>query len=132
MNIRFVVTHLSYGSPASFYRPYEMAKYLTNIGAESKILTPFEEDARNISGVPMIKMQNITQKLGASSFAYNSLRKIIYSKTLSRLISYDKLLNSLAEKTAKNIEKSLDVLNSSINIALEKRFAATKTDPQTI
>ena len=28
MNIDFVITHLSHGSPGSFYRPYELLKEL--------------------------------------------------------------------------------------------------------
>ena len=108
MDVRFVVTHLSHGSPGSFYRPYEMARHLAKLGVISKILTPFEEDVKKISEVQMVGMPHISQKLKASNFAYGSLRRIIYSKKLSHLISYDKLITSLAEKTARNIEKSLD------------------------
>lgn len=109
MNIRFIVTHLSHGSPGSFYRPYEMAKHLTKHNVTSKILTPSEEDVKNIKDVTMIALPNIGQKLRISNFVYETIRKVIYNKKFGQFIAYDKLLVSLSERIASGIEKSLDL-----------------------
>lgn len=109
MNIRFIVTHLSHESPGSFYRPYEMAKHLTKHNVTSKILTPSEEDVKNIKDVTMIALPNIGQKLGISNFVYETIRKVIYNKKFGQFIAYDKLLVSLSERIAIGIEKSLDL-----------------------
>ena len=109
MNIRFIVTHLSHGSPGSFYRPYEMAKHLTKHNVTSKILTPSEEDVKNIKDVTMIALPNIGQKLRISNFVYETIRKVIYNKKFGHFIAYDKLLVSLSERIASGIEKSLDL-----------------------
>jgi glycosyltransferase involved in cell wall biosynthesis len=109
MNVRFVVTHLSHGSPGSFYRPYEFAKQLISQGINAKIFTPSEEDVKNITDVPMISLPNFGQKLKISNFGYHGIRKFVYSKFLSPIIPYDKLLLSLSNKISNSLEKSLDI-----------------------
>jgi glycosyltransferase involved in cell wall biosynthesis len=109
MIVRFVVTHLSHGSPGSFYRPYELAKQLIYHNIDAKIFTPSEEDAKNITDVPMISLPNIGQKLKISNFGYHTMRKFVYNKFLSPIIPYDKLLLSLSNKISNSLEKSLDV-----------------------
>ena len=107
--VRFVVTHLSHGSPGSFYRPYELAKQLLNQNVDAKIFTPSEEDVKNIIDVPMIMLPNIGQKLKITNFGYHAIRKFVYNKFLSNIIPYDKLLISLSNKISSSLEKSLDV-----------------------
>lgn len=109
MNVRFVVTHPSHESPGSFYRPYEMAKHLTKHNVTCKILTPSEEDVKNIKDVTMIALPNIGQRLRISNFVYETIRKVIYNKKFGQFIAYDKLLVSLSERIASGIEKSLDL-----------------------
>lgn len=109
MNVRFVVTHLSHGSPGSFYRPYELAKQLISHNIDAKIFTPSEYDVKNITDVPMILLPNIGQKLKISNFGYHTMRKFVYNKFLSPIIPYDKLLLSLSNKISNSLEKSLDV-----------------------
>jgi glycosyltransferase involved in cell wall biosynthesis len=109
LNVRFVVTHLSHGSPGSFYRPYELAKQLISHNIDAKIFTPSEYDVKNITDVPMICLPNIGQKLKISNIGYNAMRKFVYNKFLSHIIPYDKLLLSLSNKIANSLEKSLDV-----------------------
>ncbi|RZD38580.1 MAG: hypothetical protein CXT78_14830 [Thaumarchaeota archaeon] len=108
MNVRFVVTHLSHGSPGSFYRPYEMAKQLQYHNIDAKIFTPSEEDVKNIRDVPMMMLPNIGQKFKITNFGYHAMRKFVYNKFLSNIIPYDKLLISLSNKISKSLEKSLD------------------------
>jgi glycogen(starch) synthase len=109
LNVRFVVTHLSHGSPGSFYRPYELAKQLISHNIDAKIFTPSEYDVKNITDVPMICLPNIGQKLKISNIGYHAMRKFVYNKFLSNIIPYDKLLLSLSNKIANSLEKSLDV-----------------------
>lgn len=108
MNIGFVVTHVSHGSPGSFYRPYELTKQLLQKNINAKIYTPSEEDVQNIRDVSMIAIPNIGQKLKISNIGYNAMRKFVYSKILSNVLPYDKLLLSLANKIYLGLEKSLD------------------------
>lgn len=109
LNIRFVVTHLSHGSPGSFYRPYELAKQLLYHNIDAKILTPSEEDVKNIKDVPMIMLPNIGQKLKITNIGYHAMRRFVYNKILSNVIPYDKLLILLSNKISSSLEKSLDV-----------------------
>ena len=121
MDIRFVVTHLSHGSPGSFYRPYEMAKELTKQNVANKILTPFSTDVQKITDANMELLPNLTQKLLISNFVYGNIRKLIYNKTLSKMIQYDKFLVSAANALEKNLEKTLtskpDVLQGEQEVA---------------
>ena len=108
MKVAIVVTQLSQDSPGSFYRPYEMAKELSKLGILSEILTPFSTDIQNFNNVSMKLLPNIAGKLMLSNFAYRSIRKIVYNKRLSNIISYDKFLQSSSEKIAIGLEKCLD------------------------
>ena len=76
MNVNFVITHLTHGSPGSFYRPYELLKELIFQGHNGKLLTPFSQDVKNITDVPIELIPNITKKYIPQNFAYNNLRKI--------------------------------------------------------
>ena len=98
MNIDFIITHLSHGSPGSFYRPYELLKELINQGNNGRFFTPFVQDVNTIDDVHMELIPNITSKYIPQNFVYNNLRKILYSKTISKFVSYDKFLISSAKK----------------------------------
>lgn len=106
MKIDFLITHLSHGSPGSFYRPYEIVKQLRNHHIDSKILTPFMEDVKNIHDIPIKFLPGINNKFYDSSFAYNKFRKIIYGKHMSKFVSYDKLVVSLSEKITNSLIKN--------------------------
>lgn len=108
MKVAIVVTQLSQDSPGSFYRPYEMAKELSKLGILNQILTPFSTDIQNFHDVSMKLIPTIAGKLMLSDFAYRSIRKIVYNKKLSNIISYDKFLQSSSEKIAIGLEKCLD------------------------
>lgn len=108
MKVAIVVTQLSQDSPGSFYRPYEMAKELSKLGILNQILTPFSTDIQNFHDVSMKLIPTIAGKLMLSNFAYRSIRKIVYNKKLSNIISYDKFLQSSSEKIAIGLEKCLD------------------------
>lgn len=108
MKVAIVVTQLSQDSPGSFYRPYEMAKELSKLGILNQILTPFSTDIQNFHDVSMKLIPTIAGKLRLSDFAYRSIRKIVYNKKLSNIISYDKFLQSSSEKIAIGLEKCLD------------------------
>jgi len=108
MKVAIVVTQLSQDSPGSFYRPYEMAKELSKLGILNQILTPFSTDIQNFHDVSMKLIPTIAGKLMLSDFAYRSIRKIVYNKRLSNIISYDKFLQSSSEKIAIGLEKCLD------------------------
>ena len=107
MNIDFVITHLSHGSPGSFYRPYELLKELIIQGNNGQLLTPFVQDVNTINEVPIQLIPNITKKYVPQNFAYNNLRKILYNKTLSKFLPYDKFLIYSAKKIEDNIRKNL-------------------------
>ncbi len=107
MNIDFVITHLSHGSPGSFYRPYELLKELISQGNNGRLLTPFVQDVNSINDVPINLIPNISQKYIPQNFAYNSIRKILYNKTLSKFLSYEKFLISSAKKIENNINTNL-------------------------
>ena len=77
MNVTFVLTHLSHQSPGSFYRPYDIAKNLKNLGTDVKILTPFREDVEMYSDVPLTELQNFGTNLKIKNYTYNSVRKIL-------------------------------------------------------
>ena len=108
MKVAIVVTQLSQDSPGSFYRPYEMAKELSKLGILNQILTPFSTDIQNFHDVSMKLIPTIAGKLMLSAFAYRSIRKIVYNKKLSNIISYYKFLQSSSEKIAIGLEKYLD------------------------
>jgi len=122
MKVNFVITHLSHGSPGSFYRPYEIVKQLSNQGIDAKIFTPFEHDVKNFKDIQMKLLPNIGNKLSVSNFAYNSLRSIIYNKHISKLVSYDKLLKSSSDRIAKSLD-TLDFNHHDI-IQAEQEVAA--------
>jgi len=69
MKITFVINQLSHQSPGSFYRPYEMAKNIQNFGNECNILTPYKEDVKNYSDVPLIELPNVAKKQKNYSFS---------------------------------------------------------------
>jgi len=121
MNVTFVLTHLSHESPGSFYRPYEIAKTLTNFETNVKILTPFREDVKNFTDVSMYELPNLSSNMQITSYAYQSVRKILKSSRLSRVTPYDKYLLSSAEKLAQSIEKSMknppDILQGEVETA---------------
>jgi len=104
MKVNFVVTHLSHGSPGSFYRPYEIVKELSNQGITTKIFTPFEQDVKNIKDIQIELLPNISSKLMVSNFAYRTLRNLIYNKHMSKLVSYDKFLKSSSKRIAKSLD----------------------------
>lgn len=120
MNVTFVLTHLSHDSPGSFFRPYEIAKALTNFVNDVKILTPFREDVENYTDVSMVELPNISSNFQITNFAYQSMRKILSSR-LSRVTPYDKYLTSSSDKLAQSIEKSLkdtpDILQGELETA---------------
>ena len=107
MNVTFALTHLSHDSPGSFYRPYEIAKALTNFVSDVKILTPFREDVENYTDVSMVELPNISSNFQITNFAYQSMRKILRSSGLSRVTPYDKYLTSSSDKLAQSIERTL-------------------------
>jgi glycosyltransferase involved in cell wall biosynthesis len=107
MNIDFIITHLSHGSPGSFYRPYELLKELINQGNNGRFFTPFVQDVNTIDDVHMELIPNITSKYIPQNFVYNNLRKILYSKTISKFVSYDKFLISSAKKIEDSLRNNL-------------------------
>jgi len=107
MKVSFIVTHLSHGSPGSFYRPYEMSKQLAKLKIENDIYTPFTEDVKNIHDASMIEIKGFGQKLNMSNFLYGTFRKIIYNNRLSRFISYDKLIVKLSDQLSNKMKKSI-------------------------
>ena len=76
MNIDFVITHLSHGSPGSFYRPYELLKELISQGNNGRLLTPFTQDMNSINDVPINLISNITQKYIPENFVYNNIIRV--------------------------------------------------------
>ena len=98
MNINFLITHPSHISPGSFYRPYEMAKNLIDLGHGTKILTPFGDDVDRINDVPIQKINTKNSIINIGESTYETFRKVIYNKRLSSFIPYDKILLSLSEK----------------------------------
>jgi len=110
MKVSFIVTHLSHGSPGSFYRPYEMSKQLAKLKIENDIYTPFTEDVKNIHDASMIEIKGFGQKLNMSNFLYGTFRKIIYNNRLSRFTSYDKLIVKLSDQLSSKMEKSIKTL----------------------
>lgn len=121
MKVNFVVTHLSHGSPGSFYRPYEIVKELSNQGINAKIFTPFEQDVKNFKDIQMKLLPNISSKLFVSNFVYNRLRNIIYNKYISKLVSYDKFLKSSSDRIAKSLDNlennSPDIIQAEQEVA---------------
>ncbi len=107
MNVTFVLTHLSHQSPGSFYRPYDIAKNLKNLGTDVKILTPFREDVEMYSDVPLTELQNFGTNLKIKNYTYNSVRKILKISKISQITPYDKFLTSWSEGLAERIEKSI-------------------------
>jgi len=103
LNTAFLITHISYESPGSFYRPYELAKHLIKMGEEATIYTPFRENLKN-SDVPIHTIPISTPKI-FSNFIYHSMRKLLYNKKLSKIIPYDKILLSSSKKLEQSLTK---------------------------
>jgi glycosyltransferase involved in cell wall biosynthesis len=122
MNINFLITHPSHISPGSFYRPYEMAKNLIDLGHETKILTPFGDDVDRINDVPIQKINTKNSIINIGESTYETFRKVIYNKRLSSFIPYDKILLSLSEKIFSGLENCLD---NSVNVIQAEQEVAS-------
>jgi hypothetical protein len=81
LNIGFIVTYLSHGSPGSFHRIYEICKHLSNNNKlECSILSPFSEDVNNIKDIDMCLIPSIMSKIHFSSIAYKIASRIASSR----------------------------------------------------
>jgi glycosyltransferase involved in cell wall biosynthesis len=85
MNIGFIITHISHGSPGSFERIHELSRHLMNLGINSTIITPFVEDKNNVKDVDMQPIGSTTAKVGLLPIAYKIARKMASSSLTSGL-----------------------------------------------
>jgi len=129
MKISFIMPHLSYGSPGSFFRPYEIAKRLSKFQIEHTFYSPFSQDVKYYDDISMQKIPGFSEK-SANSF-YSILRKLIYNYNLSKFIPYDNMVEKLAQKIVNGIEKNLDspdifqgelVVGSLASVILAQKF----------
>lgn len=103
MNIGFIVTHISHGSPGSFERIHELSKNLLNLGINSVIITPFSEDKNNVKDVDIQLIDSTTAKVGLLPTAYKIARKMASSSLTSGLF----LSNMSTMIMVNNIRKSV-------------------------
>lgn len=103
MNVGFIITHISHGSPGSFERIHELSRHLMNLGVNSTILTPFAEDKNNVTDVGMQLIGSTTAKLGLSSMIYKIARKMASSSLTSSLF----LSNTSIMRMVNNIRHGL-------------------------
>jgi glycosyltransferase involved in cell wall biosynthesis len=106
MKISFIIPHLSHGSPGSFFRPYEMAKRLSQFQIDHSFYTPFEQDVKSYDDISIKKIpgfpENSTNKM------YSIFRKLIYNSSLSRFVPYDSMVEKLSKKIVNGIERDQD------------------------
>ena len=107
LRIAFIMTHLSHGSPGSFVRVQEIAKSLSEIGIDSTILTPYNEDVKNIHEPKLELIPNLMAKLGMSSFAYKTAKKLSSTKITSKLFLSDKSISRMISLTRNGMRKVL-------------------------
>lgn len=117
MNIGFVVTHISHGSPGSFVRIHEISKHLSKLGLKATILTPFAEDINNITDVDVRLIPNTMSKLGLSSLGYNIARRMARSTVASSFFLSDLSINRMVENLRSGLrsivrEKQFDILHA--------------------
>lgn len=107
MKIAIIVTHLSHSSPGSFYRPYEMAKQLTNFKIDNVIYSPYRDDVDRFKDISLVEIPTISQKIGLTNFFENALRKVIYHKQWGKIINYEYLILKLSDKIITNMKHSM-------------------------
>lgn len=117
MNIGFVVSHLSHGSPGSFERTRLMCRHLNGLGVTTTLLTPYQEDVYRITDVDMQLIPNTMASIGLSSFGYMLIRKFASHRTTSKLFLSDKSILRMVNNIRSGIhkilkEKRFDVLNA--------------------
>lgn len=107
MNVGFVVTHLSHGSPGSFVRVQEMAQYLSRLDFPSTILTPFKEDVINITSTETCLIPNAMAKFGTSSISYKVAKRLSASPLTSLFFLSEGSISRMTRLIAKGMEEIL-------------------------
>jgi glycosyltransferase involved in cell wall biosynthesis len=98
-----VVTHPSYGSPASFVRIQGIAKALASLNVHSSILSPFQEEQDIVSDVDFMLLPSNAFYSKILSAVYGGTRKLASSPYASFLF----YSNVFIETMVKNIQGSL-------------------------
>src|SRR4029079_8267813 len=117
LHVGIVVTYLSYGSPGSFVRVYEICKSLTNLGVSCTILTPFEEDVSNIKDVKMELIPSRLSKASLSSTAYRIASRLMTSTLGAKLLfsnmSFKRIVSTLSNGISQILDKGgYDILHA--------------------
>jgi glycosyltransferase involved in cell wall biosynthesis len=117
MNIGFIVSHLSYGSPGSFERSHLICMHLNRLGVKTTVLTPYEEDVRRITDIDMQLIPNAMAMMGLSSFGYNLIRKFSSHQPTSRVLLSNRFLMKMINNIRSGIykvlkDKRFDILNA--------------------
>lgn len=105
MNIAFIVTHLSHGSPGSFERVHEIVRNLADLSIKSTIFTPFNEDKKNITDVNIEVLPSTLSRLGLSSFAYKAARKAQQSTLTSNFFLSETSVSGMVANIRSGIRK---------------------------
>jgi len=108
LNVGFVVSHVSHGSPGSFVRVHEIAKHLTALGVKATILTPFVEDLANISDVEMELIPSAASEIGLSTIGYKIARKMASSRLTARVFLSERSISRIATNISSGLSQILE------------------------
>jgi len=113
MKIAVIITHSRKGSAGTFERMHEIIAHLNKYDVTATLLTPIEEDAKNVIDIPTLIIPSNLSKIKLATFTYGLTRKLISSSMTSRFI-----LSKL----------SIDKMVGTIYVGLKKILVSTKFD----
>jgi len=114
MDICFVVTQPSRGSPGTFERIHSIVKHLRIFRIGARVLTPFPEDITNYPDIRVESIPTSLSRIGMESLAYSIGRMLHSYKPSSNLFLSHKSIMTQIEMITKGIENKITNTNTDI------------------